>query len=74
MKKKSREPIPRLRPESIELMAEAAGFAPACIFESSVEFHEAAVAHWRRRSRRGRLANVSPSFTSLGLALLLVLM
>jgi hypothetical protein len=74
MSKKSREPLPRLRPDTIELMAEAAGFAPACIYESSIEFHEAAVARWRRRSRRTRLSAVSPSMTSLGLALLLVIM
>ena len=74
MSRKSRNPFPKMRPEAIELMAEAAGFAPACIYESSVEWHEAAVALWRRRSRRARAASVPPSVASLCLAFILVIL
>jgi hypothetical protein len=31
--------------------ASAAGFAPACLFETSDEFHRGAIARWRRRRR-----------------------
>ena len=74
MSRKSRTPIPKMRPEAVELMAEAAGFAPACIYESSDELHEADVALWRRRHRRARMTSVPPSVASLCLAFILVIL
>jgi hypothetical protein len=67
-------PYPRLRADAVDRIAEAAGFAPACAYETSDEWHNALVVQWRRRTRRARLSNVSPSVTSLCLALVLVVM
>jgi hypothetical protein len=55
-------------------LVEAAGFAPACAYECSEEWHHALLVLWRRRNRRARLATISPSLTSLCLALVLVVM
>lgn len=73
MSRRAASPIPRLRPEAVDRMVEAAGFAPACAYESSEEWHNLLVRQWRRRMRRARLGAVSPSITSLSLAFLLVM-
>ncbi len=74
MSRKSSTPYQRLSLQVVEQLVEVAGFAPACAYESSDQWHQVAVTVWKRRNRRNRLSQVSPSLASLCLAVALIVM
>ena len=73
MKTRSRFPLPRLGNETLFAAAGAAGFAPACAFETSQEWDAIAVTRWRERHKRDSL-KMLPSPLAMVLALVFVVM
>ena len=73
MKTRSRLPLPRFGNDMLFAAAGAAGFAPACAFETSQEWHALAVTGWKEKRRREAL-HLLPSPIAMMLALVFVVM
>jgi hypothetical protein len=73
MKPRSGFPLPRLGTDTLFAAAGAAGFAPACAFETSQEWHALAVLGWKERRKREAM-RLLPSPIAMMLALVFVVM
>ena len=75
MKTRSRLPLPRLGHDGLLAAAGAAGYAPACAYESGGEWDAALLERWRnRRKAQGMRLRALPSPVACLLALVLVVL
>lgn len=73
MTARSLSPLKPLGVDALVVVARAAGFAAACEFESSQQFHQSAIAD-RRRSRLGNVMAGVPSPYAVLLSLVLIVL